>query len=159
MSEPFTISAGKFFASWLPVLAVSASVDPAPRLADLFALPIGGVTVPLLTCALGLLGVLLARPLARRKEAAEQGLAKSWIGFSLVTLIMLIVVELWIIESRPGALFAFVIAIGLGFSGYSLIELIGDQVRDFIKRIVGVSADRIAVDPQSTTTEPQEDPK
>ena len=144
----------KFLAGWLPVLAVSATVDPAPRLADLFAVPIGGVTVPLLTCGLGLLGVLLARPLAKRRETTV-----GWPGFALVSLIMLIVVQLWIVESRPGALFAFVIAIGLGFSGYSLIELVGDQVRDFIKRIVGVSTDRIAADPQSTTTEPQEDPK
>lgn len=144
------LSSGKFFATWLPALAVSASVDPAPRLADLFAVQLGGFTVPLLTCGLGLLGVLLARPLAKRRETTV-----GWPGFALVSLIMLIVVELWIVESRPGALFAFVIAIGLGFSGYSLIELVGDQVRDFIKRIVSIPTTKLEPADSNKDVDPQ----
>ena len=45
---------------------------------------------------------------------------------------MLIVVLLWIVESRPSWLYAFVVSIGLGFSGYSLIELFGEQVKSFV---------------------------
>ena len=141
----------KFLAAWAPVALVSASVDPAPRLADLFAFSLGGVIVPPITCALGAIGVLAARPLARRAESAL-----SWPLFILVSLIMLIVVQLWIVDSRPGALFAFVIAIGLGFSGYSLIELIGTQVADFVKRIVSIPTGKLR---DSAPGESPEDPK
>ena len=136
MTHPLTFS--EFFTRWVPGLALSAAVDPAPRLADLFALDFGGLIVPPVTCLLGAAGVLLARPLARRSESKI-----GWKGFALVTLIMLIVVQLWVIEYRPGALFAFVIAIGLGFSGYSLIELVGEEVRAFIKNIVGRASSAI----------------
>jgi hypothetical protein len=52
---------------------------------------------------------------------------------------MLLVVEIWIIDSRPGALLTFVIAIGLGFSGYSLIEVAGEQVRAIAGRILSAT--------------------
>lgn len=129
----------KFIAGWAPALLVSGTIDPAPRLADLFAIHLaGGVTIPPITCALGALGVLAARPLARKAESTL-----TWPMFFLVSVIMLFVVELWVIDSRPGALFAFVVAIGLGFSGYSLIELIGDQVRTFISNIVAGAAAKV----------------
>lgn len=149
------LSFPKFATAWLPTLAVSAAVNPAPRLAEAFLVPIGGIQVPLLTCGLGLLGVLLARPLAKRRETT------GWPGFLLVTAIMLIVVELWIVESRPGALFAFVIAIGLGFSGYSLIELVGTQISEFVKRIVAIPTERLGISTPARPdpTETQEDPK
>ena len=124
------LSVPKFLTGWLPALAVSAAIRPSPRLADAFVLPIGGVMFPLLTCALGAIGVLLARPLARR---AEQALPLAL--FLVVTAIMLITVQIWIIDSRPNALFAFVVSIGLGFSGYSLIEMVGGQVRELAARI------------------------
>lgn len=127
MIAPLTFP--KFLGAWLPALAITASVHPSPRLADAFVLPIGGVSLPLVTCVLGALGVLLARPLARR---AEQALALPL--FLVVTAIMLITVQVWIIDSRPNALFAFVVAIGLGFSGYSLIEMVGAQVREMAGR-------------------------
>ncbi len=91
----------------------------------------GGVAVPLATCALGALGVALARPLARRQENTLPLPL-----FLVVSAIMLLTVEIWIIDSRPPALFAFVIAIGLGFSGFSLIELVGNQVREFAARLI-----------------------
>lgn len=149
MIEPIPL--GKFAIGWLPVLAVSASVDPAPRLADALLLDLGGFQVPALTCALGLLGVLLARPLAKRRETTV-----GWGGFALVSLIMLIVVELWIVESRPGALFAFVIAIGLGFSGYSLIELVGAEIASFVKRIIAIPTAKLG---PAAPPESPEDPK
>lgn len=136
MIAPLTFP--KFLAGWVPSLALVAAVDPGPRLADMFAFTAGGMTVPPVTCLLGAAGVLLARPLARRSEGTL-----SWRGFALVSLIMLIVVQLWVLEYRPGALFAFVVAIGLGFSGYSLIELVGQEVRAFLKNIVGRASSAI----------------
>lgn len=146
MSEPLTFP--QFLLGWVPALAASSVVpDAAPPLADAMLVVVGGVPVPLVTCALGLLGVLMARPLARKSESAL-----SWPLFALVSAIMLILVELWIIESRPGWLFAFVIALGLGFSGYSLIELLGDQMRDFIKDIVGKARGAIGLGKDGTDT-------
>lgn len=129
MMTPVTIT--KFLAGWLPAFAVTASIDPAPRLADVFTFAVGGYQVPPVTCLLGAIGVLAARPLARRSES---GL--SWPMFALVSLIMLLTVELWVLEARPGALFAFVVAIGLGFSGYSVIELAGNEIRAVIVNFI-----------------------
>ncbi|MEL7754022.1 hypothetical protein VO57_008785 [Citromicrobium bathyomarinum] len=146
MSEPISFS--HFLLGWVPALAATSVVpEVAPELADTMLVVIGGVPIPLVTCVLGFLGVIMARPLARKSESAL-----SWPLFLLVTAIMLILVELWIVESRPRWLFAFVIAIGLGFSGYSLIELLGDQLRDFIKDIVGKARGAIGIDKNGTDT-------
>lgn len=146
MSEPISFS--HFLLGWVPALAATSVVpEVAPELADTMLVVIGGVPIPLVTCVLGFLGVIMARPLARKSESAL-----SWPLFLLVTAIMLILVELWILESRPRWLFAFVIAIGLGFSGYSLIELLGDQMRDFIKDIVGKARGAIGIDKNGTDT-------
>lgn len=107
--------------------AVSIAPPPAPQLGLLFMVDLGGVPVPLGTCAFAVLGIALSRLLARRSEASL-----GWLSFAAVTLIMLVVVLLWIIESRPSWLYAFVVSIGMGFSGYSLIELFGEQVKTFI---------------------------
>lgn len=123
------ISLNKFASAWLPALLVSTSFDPAPSLAGAVTWHIAGVQLPVITCILGLLGVCLARPLARRQES-NLGLPL----FLVVSAIMLVVVEIWIIDSRPTALLTFVIAIGLGFSGYSLIEVAGEQVRALAER-------------------------
>lgn len=123
------IDFAKFLSVWLPSLAVSATVPPpAPHLGDLFVVDLGGVPVPIATAAIAAAGVLLARPFARRSEA-ELG----WPLRLAVTAIMLILVLLWIVESRPGWLYAFVVAVGLGFTGYSLLELFGEQVKDFVR--------------------------
>lgn len=133
MIEPVAVP--KFVLAWLPSLAVSAVVpDPdvggAP-LGQLGMVVAGGVHVPLFTCALGLLGIALARPLARKGEAQL-----SWIKFALVSAIMLILAELWIITSQPGPLFAFVVSVGLGFAGYTLIELLGEEVKGFLRGVI-----------------------
>lgn len=133
------LSFHKFLAGWLPALALSAAVEPAAKLSEAFVVPIGGIPVPVVTALLGALGVLLARPLARKSEASN-----GWPAFLLVSAIMLIVVELWILESRPAWLFAFVIAIGLGFSGYSLIELVGGELRDFVTNIISRAKDTLS---------------
>jgi len=146
MSEPMSFS--HFLLGWVPALAAS-TVAPAvaPPLAGTMLVVIAGVPIPLVTCLLGFLGVVMARPLARKSESAL-----SWPLFLLVTAIMLILVELWIVESRPRWLFAFVVAIGLGFSGYSLIELLGDQMRDFLKDLAGKARGAIGLDKDGTDT-------
>lgn len=137
------ISFSKFLAGWVPALALTR-VMPDPPFGQLAVVALGGVPVPLVTCTLGLLGVLMSRPLARRGEAQL-----SWPLFALVSAIMLIVVELWIVETQPGWLFAFVVAIGLGFSGYSVIELMGEQAQGFIRAVFDRVKSTIGARPQS----------
>ncbi len=128
MTEPLSFT--KFAALWLPTLAVAVVVpDVHTPLSQRFMIDLAGLPIPVVTCILGLVGIIAARPFTVRAEA-ELG----WKLRLLVSFIMLVLVELWIVESRPGWLFAFVVAIGLGFSGFSLLELFGEQVRDFIRR-------------------------
>ena len=130
MSE---ISFPQFLSGWVPALAVSTAApqimpETIPQLR--WIVEIGGHPLPMGACLWGALGIAMARPLARRGEA-ELG----WPLFALVSAIMLILVELWIVETWPSWLFSFVVAIGLGYSGYSTIELLGDQVKEFLRDI------------------------
>lgn len=125
------VSFSKFAAGWLPALAVTAVVDPAPRLADAFAIDLGsGVVLPPVTAVLAIVGIAIARPFARKRESAL-----STPLFLLATLALLIGVELWVLEARPGAAFTFVMAFGVGFSGFTLLEIVGDQVTDVVRRV------------------------
>lgn len=128
--SPEPLSFTKFLSLWLPTLAVAVVVpDVATPLGDRFLVDAWGLPIPVVTCILGAIGIISARPFTVRAEA-DLG----WKLRLLVSFIMLVLVELWIIESRPGWLFAFVVAIGLGFSGFSLLELFGEQVKDFVRR-------------------------
>ncbi|MCX9146603.1 hypothetical protein [Erythrobacter sp. WG] len=131
MTEPLSFT--KFLSVWLPTLAVAAVVPSAQTpLGDRFLVDLAGLPIPVVTCILGLVGILAARPFTMRAEA-ELG----WPLRLLVTFIMIVLVELWIIENRPGWLFAFVVAIGLGFSGFSLLEMFGQQVKAWVQRALG----------------------
>ena len=121
------LSTGKFLVGWLPAMAASAAM-PEQRLGDMFLVDLGGVPIPAVTCALGALGIVAARPFTVK---AEKDLG--WKLRLLVSVILMVVVQLWIIESRPSWLFAFVMAIGMGFAGYSLLELFGEQVKDTVR--------------------------
>ena len=126
-----TLSFREFGAAWLPAMAaVSVTPAPTPALGHMFLVDMGGVPVPVVTCLFAVLGIGLSRLLARRSEAQL-----GWLSFAAVTAIMLVVVLLWIVESRPSWLYAFVVSIGMGFSGYSLIELFGEQVKGFVTDI------------------------
>lgn len=130
------LSFPKFLGGWAPLALAAATVDPLPRLSEVLVLAIGGYPVPVVTCALGAIGVLAARPLARKQETALSP-ALFW----LVSAIMLTLVELWVLEMRPGVLFTFTIGLGLGFSGYSLIELFGAELKDLLSaRIKAIGA-------------------
>lgn len=127
---------GGFYVPWSAALA-AASAEPV--VIGPTVLRFEGMEVPLVQAVLAIAGVLLARPLARKREAA---LPVS--HFLVVTAVMLIVALAWVVEAQPGVLFTFVVAIGLGFSGYSLIETAGEQMGDFVKRIVAQAADAVS---------------
>ena len=93
----------KFAASWVLAAMASVPLDKAAPQAET-VLVIGGIEVP-----------VMGTP-----------------RFLVVSLLMVVAVQLWILEARPGWLFAFVLSIGLGFSGYSLIELLGGQVKETV---------------------------
>jgi hypothetical protein len=119
-----------FYAAWTPTLLFAgAASKPSPSDIVLVA---GGFDWPVVTLALAAIGVLAARPIAPKRNP-PLGMAKN----ILVTLIMLVAALLWVLDSRPGLLFAFVVSIGLGFSGYTLIELLGDEIAAYIKRAIG----------------------
>ena len=89
-----------------------------------------GLDVPVASAILAVLGVVLARPIAPRGPAPLT-LWQTVCVYCLTTLLLLA----WVVESRPGILFTFVMAIGLSFSILSVLELIGDQAREFFGRI------------------------
>ena len=127
-----------FYGPWLLAVAASSAGDPATMPGHI-VLQIQGVEIPIVQLVLAIAGVLMARPLAPRRDQ-ERGLVRQ----ILVTTIMVIVAASWAVESRPGILFTFVISIGLGFSGYSLIELAGKEIETVIKRIFSQVADAIS---------------
>ena len=131
MIDHFLAKALAFYPPWLAAAAIAAGEPVAPDVS--LTLRFDGLELPVLQLALALAGVLLARPLAPKNQGGRQQ-PLGWIKQGLVTVIILTIAAAWVIESRPGLLFAFVVAIGLGFSGYTLIETIGGQVQDFGKR-------------------------
>lgn len=142
----------KFIAGWTPLAAIATVADPELRLADLFIFTLGGYQFPPVTMVLGALGVLMARPLARKRES-ELPLAM----FLLVGAIMVIVIELWVLENRPGALFAWVVAGGVGFSGYTLIENFGLQVQGWFTGKFAPRADTSTPLANEADTKPDEE--
>ena len=125
------LTTAKFLAGYLPALGlVSAAPPPVPPLGQIFFVHVFGVPVPYVTVVIAILGIALSRPFAIKTEASL-----GWPLFAAVTLIMLIAVVLWIVGSRPGWLFAFVVSVGMGFSGYSLLELFGEEVKGFVRSI------------------------
>lgn len=118
----------KFYLPWLLALAAASREPLAPD--AVLVLRFQGLELPALQLALAVAGVLMARPLAPRRNQ-ERGVWRQL----LITLIMLVVAVAWVTDSRPGVLFTFVVSIGLGFSGYALIELAGTEIETFIKRI------------------------
>lgn len=119
----------RFYGPWLAAAAVAEGEAGGGRVSAL-TITFDGLELPALQLVLALAGVVMARPLAPRRSP-PLGLVKS----ILVTVIMLVVAASWVIEAQPGLLFTFVVAIGLGFSGYAVIELAGKQIEEFIKSV------------------------
>lgn len=120
---------------WPPALAATAATQPlhqaTPYSADLL-----GVSVPIVTSIVAVVGVLLARPLS------PKGNPPLTLGRNLaVSAILALLALVWVIDSKPGLLFALVVSIGLGFAGFSVIELIGAQIMAGLRRAIGQPSD------------------
>src|SRR3546814_20652941 len=70
-------------------------------------------------------------PLFRSKGTPPLSLGKNIV----VTLILCLLVLAWVIDSRPGLLFSFIMSIGVGFSGLAIIELAGTEALAVVRRI------------------------
>ncbi len=132
-----------FYVPWLMAVA-AANLEPVrPPMIVQFE----GLELPLLQVGLAILGVLVARPLAPRRRQ-ERGMLRQ----VLVTIAMLVVAVLWVSESQPRALFTFVVALGLGFSGYALVEAAGDEIvagfRSAIQKVFATLGVRKNGDPE-----------
>ncbi len=130
--------AASFYGPWIVALA-AASAEPKIVVLTAPILQIAGIDLPVVQLVLAIAGVLMARPLARKREVEL-----SFMNFAIVTVAMIVVAVAWVAESKPGVLFTFVVAIGLGFSGYSLIETAGGEIQAFITRILSQAADAIS---------------
>ena len=84
---------------WLTALAASALQEPAMPVAPLM-ISFDGLDVPVLQLVLAVAGVLMARPLAPRRDP-PLGFVRSL----LVTAIMVIAAVVWVADARPGVLF------------------------------------------------------
>lgn len=149
MTFDISITPAAFYSGWAPAVFLASAVSRASP-AELVILA-GGYDWPVVTLAIAAIGVLAARPIAPKRNP-PLGLAKN----ILVTLIMLVAALLWVLDSRPGLLFAFVVSIGLGFSGYTLIELLGEEIAAYVKRAIGALP--LPGLKAGQTTKPDEDP-
>lgn len=110
-----------FYGPWSLALVAAHAGESAGAAGPIYVFD--GLELPLVQLVLASSGVLLSRPLVKQQDG-ERGPVKQL----AVTLIMMIAAAVWVIEARPGLLFTFVVAIGLGFSGYSLITFAGAQI-------------------------------
>lgn len=127
-----------FYLPWAAALAVSTRVPAPPSSATV--LHFEGLSLPAVQGVLAIAGVLMARPLARKKESKLP-----WSHFLIVTVIMVVTALAWVAQSQPSVLFTFVVAIGLGFSGYALVETAGREIEGFIKRIFAQATDALGM--------------
>lgn len=118
-----------FYLPWSAALVV-AGTQPAVTVAAPTIVHFQGMSFPLVQGVLAIAGVLLARPLARKNESTLP-----WWQFLIVSGIMVVIALAWVADAQPSVLFTFVVAIGLGFSGYAAVETAGQQIQDFVKRI------------------------
>jgi hypothetical protein len=132
------VSYSSFYLPWFAALAVASGEPAAASSGAATVIHFQGLDLPLMQSVLAVAGVLMARPLARKKESTLP-----WSHFAIVTVIMLVAALAWVAQSRPGVLFTFVVAIGLGFSGYSLVETAGAEIQAFLKRIFQMATDAL----------------
>jgi hypothetical protein len=118
--------AGSFYLPWLAALAAAAG--EAPDRAGLFV-TFGTLDLPVIRIGLAVFGVVLARIIAPR-GAQPPGLLLQVV----VTLVLAIAAVAWVVETVPGFLFTFTVAIGLGYSGYTLIALAGERIEAAARR-------------------------
>lgn len=120
-----------FAVLWPPAFAATVANEPINQVTP-YTANFLGVSVPVVTSIVALVGVLLARPLSPRGNpplSAGRNLA--------VSAILALLALVWVVDSQPSLLFALVVAIGLGFAGFSVIELIGAQIIASLRRAIG----------------------
>lgn len=122
-----------FATFWLMGLALVTvgGVEAPPDLGALIMLDIGGRPFPVITGAIALLGVACGRPLAPKKDPPL-----TWRQQLAVTVAAAVAAIVWVDDSHPGLLFAFIVALGLGFAMHSVIELAGEELKGFVKTII-----------------------
>jgi len=113
-----------------PGSALAVASEGAGHAAAPMIVTVGELSIPVITAGFAVIGVLAARPLSPRGNP-PLSLARN----ILVTVILCLVSLFWVIESRPGLLFSFIVSIGLGFSGFAIIELAGAEVLAFLRRV------------------------
>ncbi|HEX7821059.1 MAG TPA: hypothetical protein VF463_10620 [Sphingobium sp.] len=129
-----TIPPSLFLPAWsTTALATGLGDSAAPAGQAIVHLGWLGLDVPVASAILAVLGVVLARPIAP-KGPAPLTVWQTLCVYALTALLLLS----WVVESRPGILFTFVMSIGLSFSILSVLELIGDQAREFFGRLIAV---------------------
>jgi hypothetical protein len=128
-----------FYLPWFAALAVASGEPTAAVASTATVLHFEGLDLPVVQSVLAVAGVLMARPLARKQEST---LPLS--HFLVVSAIMTIVALTWVAQSRPNVLFTFVVAIGLGFSGYSLVETAGAEIQAFLKRVFAMATNGLS---------------
>ena len=121
------IEAKLFFPSLLISLITVKAGAEVPVNLNVYLLKMGDIDIPIITTALAIIGILLARPLTPRRDP-PLGLFKN----ILVTIILALLAVAAVIEYKPGILFTLIVALGLGYSGFSIIELMGDQIKSVV---------------------------
>lgn len=120
-----------FLMFWPPTMAATAATQPL-HVVTPYSFDLLGVSVPVVTAVVAVLGVVLARPLS------PKGNPPLTLGRNLaVSTILALLALVWVIDSQPGLLFALVVSVGLGFAGFSVIELIGTQIMNALRRGIG----------------------
>lgn len=126
-----------FYVPWLA--AATAGIEEPKSTSAMIVLNLGGFELPIVHAVLAVAGIIMAFPLAP-KQNPPLGRAKSL----LVAAIMIVLALTWVSQSRPNFLFTFVVAIGLGFTGFSLIELVGQELLGLVRQLFSALRERIA---------------
>lgn len=127
----FAIPPALFLPLWsTAALATGLNEGPTPSPQAIAHIAWLGIDVPVASAILAVLGVILARPIAPKGPTP----LTIWQTLCVYVLTALLLLS-WVVESRPGILFTFVMSIGLSFSILSVLELIGDQAREFFGRL------------------------
>lgn len=99
-----------------------------PTLSSL-SLTIAGVSLPIVSIAIAVACVVVSRSIAPRSDPP----VPRW-KHILTTIALLWLACAWVIETRPGTLFTTIVSFGLGFAGYSILELAGEETKGLVRR-------------------------
>lgn len=125
-----------FYTAWASAMATVrlVGVEAPPHLGEAIRLEVGGYGFPLITGLFAIAAVIAGSVLG--KGVAGAGSAPIGVGKRvLVAVVMTMIALIWIDMDRPALLYAFVISLGLGYSGIALIALAGEEITAFVKRI------------------------